>query len=167
MGAFLISPLPSFLLEPLQTAGPLRSTGVTPLPRYYRPSRFPLAGHRLPGVTGYTASLLRRFLDGTRRVSPVAQHDLVTVLSLPTPPKWFAASVFCDAPCCLRPKSEGSAFGIGLSRPQTGSLALRPGDSLAIHEMALSIGFRIFSFLPSCYSSYWALTLTQVGLNSH
>jgi hypothetical protein len=31
----------------------------------------------------------------------------------------------------------------------------------------LSIGFRIFSFLPSCYSSYWALTLTQVGLNSH
>src|ERR1700740_2431628 len=48
-----------------------------------------------------------------------------------------------------------------------GSLALRPGDSLAIHMMALSIGSRIFSFLPSCYSSYWALTLTQVGLTSH
>src|SRR5207249_5362876 len=49
--------------------------------------------YRLPGVTGYTVSLLRRFLDGTRRVSPVARHDLVTVLSLPTPPKCFAASV--------------------------------------------------------------------------
>src|ERR1700761_6438437 len=48
-----------------------------------------------------------------------------------------------------------------------GSLALRPGDSLAIHMMALSIGSRIFSFLPSCYSRYWALTLTQVGLTSH
>jgi hypothetical protein len=115
------------------------------LSAHYRPSRFPLAVHRLPGVTGYTASLLRRFLDGTRRVSPVAQHDLVTVLSLPTPPKCFAASVFCDAPCCLRPKSEGSAFGVQYSRGHTGSLALRPGDSLTIHKMALSIGFRIFS----------------------
>ena len=45
-----------------------------------------------------------------------------------------------------------------------GSLALRPGNSLTILKMASSIGFRIFSFLPSCYSSYWALTLTQVGL---
>src|SRR5260370_7848910 len=93
MGAFVISPLPPVLSEPLQTAGSLRSTDVTPLPRYYRPSRIPLAVHRLPGVAGYTVSLLRRFLDGTRRVSPVARHDLVTVLSLPTPPKCFAASV--------------------------------------------------------------------------
>ena len=31
--------------------------------------------------------------------------------------------------------------------------------------MALSIGFRIFSFLPSCYSSYGALTFTPVGLS--
>src|SRR5258708_14552452 len=92
MGASLISPLPPVLLEPLQTAGPLRSTDVTPLPRYYRPSRIPLAVHRLPGVTGYTVSLLRRFLDGTRRVSPVARHDLVTVRSLPTPPKCFSPS---------------------------------------------------------------------------
>jgi hypothetical protein len=72
MGAFVISPLPPFLLEPLQTAGSLRSTDITPLPRYYRPGRIPLVVRRLPGVTGYTASLLRRFLDGTRRVSPVA-----------------------------------------------------------------------------------------------
>src|SRR5436305_11054113 len=111
MGAILISPLPPLLLEPLQTAGPLRSTGITPLHRYYRPSRFPLVIRRLPGVVGYTASLLRRFLYGTRRVSPVAQHDLVTVLSLPTPPKCFAAQSNCDDPCCFRPCSEDSAFG--------------------------------------------------------
>src|SRR6202167_3740983 len=30
--------------------------------------------------------------------------------------------------------------------------------------MALSIGFRMLSFLPSCYSSYGAWTLTPVGL---
>src|SRR5664280_497437 len=64
MGAFVISPLPPFLLEPLQTAGSLCSTDITPLPRYYRPGRIPLAFHRLPGGTGYTASLLRRFRDG-------------------------------------------------------------------------------------------------------
>src|ERR1035441_7117486 len=31
--------------------------------------------------------------------------------------------------------------------------------------MALSIGFRILSFLPSCYSSYRAWTFTPVGLS--
>src|SRR5260370_19338484 len=72
MGAFVISPLPPLLLESLQTAGPLRSTHVTPLPRYYRPGRIPLAFHRLPAVTGYTPSLLRLFLDGAWRPSPVA-----------------------------------------------------------------------------------------------
>ncbi len=51
---------------------PLRSTGVAPLPRYYEPRRHPLAFHRFPGFASYTASLLRRFLDGTRRASPVA-----------------------------------------------------------------------------------------------
>src|SRR6266567_3699706 len=30
--------------------------------------------------------------------------------------------------------------------------------------MASSIGFRMLSFLPSCYSSYGAWTLTPVGL---
>src|SRR5258708_13123321 len=42
MGAFVISPLPPFLLESLQTAGSLRSTGITPLRSYYRPLRHPL-----------------------------------------------------------------------------------------------------------------------------
>ena len=43
MGAFVISPLPSFLLESLQPAGSLRSTGIAPLRSYYRPLRHPLA----------------------------------------------------------------------------------------------------------------------------
>src|SRR3954467_5567145 len=70
-GAFIISPLPPFRgrgvssagpLPPLpgrgvSSAGPLRSTDVTPLPRYYRPLRHPLVFGRLPGVAGYTAYL--------------------------------------------------------------------------------------------------------------
>ena len=48
-----------------------------------------------------------------------------------------------------------------------GSLALRPGDSLTILSMALSIGFRIFSFLPSCYSSYGASNFYPGGTFTH
>jgi hypothetical protein len=54
MGAFVIAPLPPVLLEPLPTAGPLRSTDITPLLRYYWPFRHPLGFPRLPGVAGYT-----------------------------------------------------------------------------------------------------------------
>src|SRR6266436_1452078 len=57
MGVFVISPLPSLLLEPAQTAGSLRSTDVTPLHRYYRPSRHPLAFPPTSRCSGYTASL--------------------------------------------------------------------------------------------------------------
>src|SRR5260370_10072381 len=56
-------------------------------------------------------TLLRRFLAGTRRVSPVAQHVLVTLLSLP--PRLLnhpMRSVFCSS-CGLRPPVEGSALG--------------------------------------------------------
>jgi hypothetical protein len=43
------------LLEECRTAGLLRSTDVTPLPRYCEPIRHPLVVGRLPGVAGYTA----------------------------------------------------------------------------------------------------------------
>ena len=49
MDAFVISSLPSLWWETLQTAGLLRSTGVTPPQRYYEPIRHPLAFDRLPG----------------------------------------------------------------------------------------------------------------------
>src|SRR5262249_42259942 len=38
-----------------RTAGPLRSAGVTPPPRYLGPVRHPLAVGRFPGEIGYTA----------------------------------------------------------------------------------------------------------------
>jgi len=47
----------------------------------------------------------------------------------------------CVMPCCLRPTIEVSAFGLILTRPLLGSLALRPDDSLTIPWMALSVGF--------------------------
>jgi hypothetical protein len=38
-----------------RTAGLLRSTGITPLRRYYEPIRHPLVVSRFPGAAGYTA----------------------------------------------------------------------------------------------------------------
>src|SRR5450756_1678148 len=57
MDAFVISSLPSPMLETLQMAGPLRSADITPLHRHYGPSRHPLVFGRLPGFAGYTAYL--------------------------------------------------------------------------------------------------------------
>ena len=67
-GVVVMPPLPPMLPEELQTAGPLRSTGITPLRRYYGPVRLPLAFGRFPGVPVIRPTLLRRFLAGTRRV---------------------------------------------------------------------------------------------------
>src|SRR5437867_12774156 len=64
MGAFVISPLPSMLLESLQTARSLRSIRITRLRRYCGPLRHPLAFHRLPGVAGYTVSISADFATG-------------------------------------------------------------------------------------------------------
>src|SRR5471030_905834 len=83
MGAFIISPLPPILLVPLQTAGPLRSTDIAPLHRYYGPVRHPLAFLPTSRFRLYGFSMLRRFRAGTRRASPVARCILVIVLSLP------------------------------------------------------------------------------------
>jgi hypothetical protein len=116
--------------------------GITPLHCYYGPGRHRLACRRLPGCAGYTTTLLHRFLDGARTASPVAQHVLVTVLSLTTPPECHAASVSFRRAMLPSPDTRG--LGVRtyfLSRPPLGSLALRPGDSLTILKMALSVGF--------------------------
>ncbi len=109
------------------------------------------------GMPVIRPTLLHRFPDGTRTASPVSQHILVTVP--PLPPRRSESthqSGFVDS-CCLRPNRASSSSGvIKVSGPPTGSLALRPGDSLAIPRMAWSVGFRSLGFPPVCDSSYRA-----------
>src|ERR1700761_2308075 len=87
MDAFIISSLPSPMLETLQMAGPLRSTDITPLPHYSGPSRHPLVFGRLPGVVGYTAYLApaisRRDEEGFSSCSACPCHRAVAS----TPPR--------------------------------------------------------------------------------
>src|SRR5205814_5616554 len=59
--------------------------------------------------------------------------------------------------------------GLGLrsyyfSRPPVGSLALRPGDSLTIPRMALSVGFIRFVSSTDATQATRLLTLALVGL---
>ena len=109
-------------------------------------------------------SLLRRFRDGARRVSPVARHILVIVLSLLPRQSVPPHRSDCDGPCCLRSMIESSASGVMLSRPPPRSLSLRPDDSLTIPGMALSIDFQdLVSFLLTIQAT-GPLTLALAGL---
>jgi len=110
-------------------------------------------------------TLLRRFLDGTRTASPVAWRVLVTVPPLPPRRSGLSHQSGCDSPCCLRPKGEDSASGVCfVSRPPVGSLALRPGDSLTIPKMALSIGFISFVSSTHTIQATGLLILAPMGL---
>jgi hypothetical protein len=92
-------------------AGLLRSPDITPVLRYSEPIRHRLAVSHFPGLAGYVTYLLHRFLDGTRTVSPVAQHALVTVLSLMPRRNVSSLQSACDDSYCLRPTDGGSASG--------------------------------------------------------
>src|SRR6266480_235059 len=141
IGAFVISPLPSLLNQTLCTARPLGSAGVTPLHCYYGPSRHRLAFARFPGLAGYTSYV----------APPISRWDedgFSSCLACPclravptTRRSDMTFQLVCVMPCCLRPTIEVSAFGLILTRPLLGSLALRPDDSLTIPWMALSVGF--------------------------
>ena len=111
-------------------------------------------------------TLLHRFRGGTRTASPVAWPALVTVLSLIPRRNVSSLQSACDVSCCLRPASAGSASAAkAFSRPPTGSLTLRPSDSLTILTMALSVGFIRFVSSTNATQATRSLTFTPVGLS--
>src|ERR1700688_3910168 len=129
MDAFVISPLPSPMLETSQMAGPLRSADIAPLHRYYRPSRHPLVFGRLPGFAGYTAYLAPTISRRDEAGFSSCSHVLVTVLSLP-PRRGdirIGQSSAAHAAFALQLKARPS--GILIFEATTRSLLLRPGDS--------------------------------------
>ena len=108
MGAFISSPLPPVQLRHDVQQGPfaprtlLRFIATTNLAATVSPSV------DFPVDAGYTTALASAdFSVGTRTVSPVAQHVLVTVLSLITPPECHAASVSLRRAMLPSPDSRG------------------------------------------------------------
>src|SRR3954464_4793678 len=151
MGGFIISPLPPVSVKELQTAGPLRSAGVTPPRRYCGPLRHPLAFGRFPGVAGYTADLApplsRRDEEGFSSCSTCPCRRAVA----PPPPERPPASAVLRRSVLPSPSGCGLGLrGFALSGPPLRSLVLRPGDSPATPRMTVSMGFRhSVSFLPA------------------
>jgi hypothetical protein len=98
-------------------------------------------------------------------VSPVAQHVLVTVLSLTTPLEWQAVSVSPQPVMLPSPRRRGLGLQSYIfSRPPLGSRALRPGDLLTVLTTALSIGFIRFVSSADATQATELLTLSLVGL---
>src|ERR1019366_5193925 len=131
MGAFVISPLPAVLLEPLQTAGPLRSTDITLLLRYYGPLRHLLAVPRFPGFAGSTVPCSADFATGRGGLLQLLSASLPSCCRCNPARVVLPLQSVCDHPCCLRPMKKGSASGI----PFRGYVcvdSLRPDDSLTI-----------------------------------
>src|SRR6266566_89249 len=112
MGVFVIPPLLLVLLELLQTAGPLRSTDIAPLPRYYGPFQLPLVFRQFPVVSGYMASRSAAFHGRSRRVSPVAWRVLVIVLLLQPRQSESLLQSVCGNSCCLRSSVISSTSGV-------------------------------------------------------
>jgi hypothetical protein len=110
-------------------------------------------------------SLLRQFLDGARRVSPVAQHALATGPSLPPRRSFSPRRSVATIHAAFAQRVRARPSDLEFSRPPTGSFALRPGDSLTIPRMALSIGFRSSVAFPPAIQATELLTFAPVGLS--
>ena len=139
---------------------PLRSTDVTPLPRYYQPLRHPLAFDPLPGATGYKVYL-------PPGISAWGEEGFSSCLACPchhavatTPPESPAATASMRQ--ALLPSPYGCQLGLrgfALSGPPVHSLSLRPGDSLPSQGWLCrwASGRRFPSSLPSKLRGFWLL----------
>jgi hypothetical protein len=137
-----------------ETAGPLRSAGITPPPRYHGPVLHPLAFGRFPdGLPVIRPTLLHR-------LSRWDEEGFTSCLTRPchravatTPPEQFASSTNLRRSVLPSPDDSGlGLWGYTLSGPPMRSLPLRPGDSLTIPWMAFVDGLQIIRF-PSCLPS--------------
>jgi len=129
-GAFVISPLPPFVVRGMSTAGCLCSTDVTPLRSYYSPFRHPPVFDPLPGFAGYKTYLApmvsHRDGEGFSSCSACPCHRAVAI----TPLEWYAVSVRFRR--TLLPSHYGQVLDLQnyeFSRLPLRSLSLRPGDS--------------------------------------
>src|SRR5713101_1326170 len=108
MGVLVISPLPSFLLESLPTAGPLCSTAITAASSLLRARPPP---SRLPSFSRWSPFYYKK----NPEISPWDEEGFSSCLMRPchravanTPPSGSPLQSVCDAPCCLHPAPKGS-----------------------------------------------------------
>jgi hypothetical protein len=166
MGVFIIPPLPPILLELLQTARSLRSTGITPLRRYCGPLRLPLVFPPSSRCFRLYGFVLHPFLEWDEEGLSSRFVCLCHRAAALTPPEWTIASVSLRP--SMLPSLDGRELGLWgkcFSRPYLHSLALRPDDLLTILTDGFVDRLQKFGSPPPRYPSYKALTFTLVGLS--
>src|SRR5712672_3085692 len=111
MDTFIISSLPSLCWRHCKWQGPFAPRTLLRFIATTDPAATLSSSADFPVSPVIRPTLLRRFRAGTRRASPVAQHVLVTVLSLP--PRQGEQPHRSDFGCSrrLRPHVAGSALG--------------------------------------------------------
>jgi hypothetical protein len=123
-------------------AGLLGSPDITPVLRYYEPIHHRLAVSQFPGLAGYMTY-------PAPPISPWGEDGFSSCLPCPchravpnTPPgASHRFSQFATIHAAFAQRMRARLPVPGVSRPSMGSLALRPGNSLTILTMALSVGF--------------------------
>ena len=154
------------LSKSLPTAGPLPSTGVTRLHRYYQPLRHPLACQPISRCSRlYGLPCSRDFSPGrggllqllSASSSPCRRYHPAGV------PQRFSQFALRHAAFVLRLRTRPP--GLALSGPPLRSLALRPGDSPTTLYDGRVDGLQGISFLPPCHPNYGVLALSPAGLS--
>src|SRR6201987_5115930 len=129
MDAFVISSLPSLGWRLCKWQGPLAPRAFLRFVATPDPAAPLSSSADFPVSPVIRPTLLRRFIVGTRRASPVAQHVLVTVPSLPRRRGAQPYRSVFGCSCCLRPSEVGSALGATFFEATMRSLLIQPDDS--------------------------------------
>jgi hypothetical protein len=162
-----------------RTAGPLCSTGITPLPRSYGPFRLPLAFGRLPGFVA-RPTLVRRFRGGARRVSPVDFTRPCRRAAAATPPKGPIETrggrnlLPSPSACGLSPRIGSIEATCAFTPVAARQLACRPQsgfvDGLQLTRFPVWLPSKLRGFwffprwvcLPPSVLAFWSYKLTSV-----
>jgi hypothetical protein len=129
MDAFVIASLPSLRGRHCKWQGPFAPRTLLRFLATPDPAATLSSSADFPVSPVIRPTLLRRFRAGTRRASPVAQHVLVTVPSLPPRRGEQPYRSVFGCSCCLRPSEVGSALGATFFEATMRSLLIQPGDS--------------------------------------
>src|ERR1700680_4034540 len=149
MDAFVISSLPSLCWRRCKWQGPLAPRTLRRFLATTGPAATLSSSADFPVSPVIRPTLLRRFPAGTRRASPVAQHVLVTVLSLPPRQGEQPRRSDFGCSCCLRPWDAGSALGDTHFRGHNACTFITARCLGASPRETSSIGFRVSVSIPS------------------
>jgi len=130
--------------------GFLYSLGITPILRYYEAFRHPLVFDSFPVCAVIESTFFCGFPHRTRRASPVPSMSLSPCCCCHPVGMSHRISQFSVRHAAFVRCRSGLGFrDFNLTRYHRHSLALRPGDLLAIPKMTLSMGFRALVSLRS------------------